>query len=611
MNMALAVVEPCSTGLGGDCFALYYQASNKKVYGLNGSGRSSSRLTINTIKQAVKENPHLSSLPSSHALNVTVPGNVAGTIDFHAKFGTLPRKTLFEPAIDLAQRGFALSTVTAYLWHNGIPKLLGNVNDNELNFDSRNQTSYGRDLLIPNSYNDDYISRSGSNLSNSNGNGNDNGDGKDLYKYNFHAPRMGEIFRNPKIANVLRYIAQDGKSAFYDIKHKSGIARNIIEVIKLNGGVMTSEDLLNNHQSTFVEPICINYKNKVNIFEIPPNGQGIAALMALNFYQNRKLADGNKNTKNINDINATIEELHHKIECMRLSFRYSREIVCDLSYPDNQKMSNNLNYYLSKEFGRKCFNTEIFSNKINTNTLQNGGFPIDSSDTVSFAAVDKYGNACSFISSNYEGFGSGLVPRNCGFTLQNRGFNFRRDGSNHPNFVAPNKRPYHTIIPGMATYYDNNDLYAAFSVMGGWMQPQGHFQVISNMIDYGMNPQESLDRPRFCVSIPKIGELNPTVKESVVFMERGHIIGRGEEKEDDCTEKIVQGLKQKGHKIEVVQGFGRQVFGRGQIIYNDRQNGTLWGGSDGRADGCAIGLETDKEFAPVVTKYPSKLKSML
>lgn len=227
------------------------------------------------------------------------------------------------------------------------------------------------------------------------------------------------------------------------------------------------------------------------------------------------------------------------------------------------------------------------------------------SDTVSFAAVDKYGNACSFISSVYFPFGSGLVPKDCGFALQNRGFNFERDrklSNISPNFVGGNKRPYHTIIPGMATYYDNDDLYCAFNVMGAWMQPQGHFQVLSNMIDNNMNPQEALDRSRFCVDLPG-GALNPNIKESMVFIEPIENI--------DVTNKIVNGLKNKGHKVNVLKSFERQLFGRGQIIFNHRKNGILWAGSDGRADGCAIALETDHETTTVLKRNPSQLEIQL
>ena len=347
MNMALAVVEPSMTGLGGDCFALYYNSSDKKVYGLNGSGHSPSQLTIDIIEQKLSQF-NQSSLDPCHALNVTVPGNVAGTLAFHKKFGTLSRELLFEPAINCAEKGFGVSEVNASCWELGIDCLTGN----NLNIDNRSETSYGRDLLL-----EKIDEKTG--------------------KLKYVAPKMGYLFKNPRIGRVLRYIARDGEAAFYDTKHESGIGKNIIDVIQKNGGVMTSEDLLNNHRATFVEPVCINYKNKVKIWEIPPNGQGIAALMALNFYQNSnvsKIAICNKTS-----INDKINELHNKIECMRLSFRYSRELVGDLTKSSATTTISKLNnYYLSKKFGQECYEKEIFKDKINTNTLIYGGFPIDS-----------------------------------------------------------------------------------------------------------------------------------------------------------------------------------------------------------------------------------------
>eukprot|EP01084_Bolivina_argentea_P063222 115474_1 len=540
MNAALAVTEPWSTGLGGDCFALFYSSTDRKVYGLNGSGRSPSNCTIeNYAKQLCKlKNSDIpmkqlqSNKPidinESNVLNITTPGNVAGTIDLLNKYGTMSRERLFMPAIKLAENGFIPGPVTSWNWNYRLPQLL------EAN----------------NIYNNYYELTMGNNTK--------------------LAPKIGDIMVNKYIGNTLRKLMVYGKNEYYN----GSIADSIIDIIQKKGGLLTKDDL-RNHTSTWVDPIKINYKETIDIWEIPPNGQGIAALMALNFYESKQ-NDLYNTIRNMNSLDTYIQDLHTKTECMRLSYRYAQTFVSDLLYGNNRNI--NIKKYLTKEFADTAAK-QICLDEINNDCLINGQ-PLASCDTVSFCAVDQYGNGCSMISSNYDGFGTGIIPKDCGFTLQNRGFNFKKV-KGFPNSIGANKRPYHTIIPGLATR--NNELFCTFSVMGGFMQPQGHFQVISNMIDKGMNPQQSVDAPRFCIWAEKGAPR---------FEKRKNTVLKIEDQPD--VDRIVRELKYKykHDKIEIVRGHDRKVFGRGQIIYKDPSNGVLWGGSDPRADGCCIGLES-------------------
>mmetsp|Transcript_13024 Transcript_13024/g.16909 ORF Transcript_13024/g.16909 Transcript_13024/m.16909 type:complete len:322 (+) Transcript_13024:96-1061(+) len=319
------------------------------------------------------------------------------------------------------------------------------------------------------------------------------------------------------------------------------------------GGALTKEDLLA-HSTTFPEPISINYKG-VDIFEVPPNGQGIAALMALNMLE----IDPESMKHN------SAKHLHHVMERMRLAFIDSRYYVADTQFsnvPVKEMLSKE---YASKR--RKLVNGEKAS------VCVKKGSPLASSDTVSFQVVDAFGNAVSMVNSNYEGFGSGIVPKGCGFSLQNRGANFSLV-EGEPNALAPCKRPYHTIIPGIST--KNGDFFATFTVMGGFMQPQGHVQVMSNILDFKMNPQAALNASRFCILD---GESNGEIA-----------------LEDGIDPRVVQKLKKMGHKIYkadgtylVKQNMRTDIFGRGQIILRNPETGVLCAGSDGRADGMAIG----------------------
>ncbi|KAJ3081394.1 hypothetical protein HDU99_005810 [Rhizoclosmatium hyalinum] len=325
------------------------------------------------------------------------------------------------------------------------------------------------------------------------------------------------------------------------------------------GSTMTLDDL-KNHSSTPVEPISIVYNDQLRVHECPPNGQGITALIALGILDSlqskgeRAFLDAGVNS---------VSYLHTVIEALRLAFADSKFFVTD-----PEKVHVPVNELLSKEYLAK--RAELIEPQ-STKAVAHGS-PANSSDTVYFSVVDKEGNACSFINSNYEGFGSAIVPEGCGFVLQNRGSNFNLD-PNHPNALAPLKRPYHTIIPAMVTRMDGS-LHMSYGVMGGFMQPQGHVQVLLNMHHFGMTPQEALDTPRICIMPEEEGR-------SVVLVEEGIRPG------------VFEGLKALGHEIQVVTGLMRANFGRGQIIVRREDEESAGGhvlvaGCDPRCDGIAV-----------------------
>ena len=483
---ALNLTEPMSTGLGGDMFALFYEAATKSVTALNGSGRAPAALSLDLLRKQ-----GLDPLPAHHAHNVTVPGACAGWFDLIARHGSLPMARILAPAIRLGEEGYAVASHTAHGWAGGRSMLKGPGE---------------RDLTI---------------------------DGR--------APREGETFRNPSLARTLRAIGAGGRDAYY----KGEIGRAVVEAVRKAGGVLSAEDLAA-HESTWVEPISTTYRG-MRVWECPPNGQGITALIALNILEGFDLKGQDP---------AGPERWHLLIEAMRIAFADTRWYVADPQFSKIPAAE-----LLSKEYAEK--RRALFDPKRATVDVRRGS-PVAGSDTVYFCAVDGRGNACSFINSNYMGFGTGIVPEGCGFTLQNRGACFVTDPG-HPNALAPRKRPYHTIIPGMMTRADGS-LYAPFGVMGGFMQPQGHVQVVVGIVDDGLEPQPVLDRPRFCIQ-PVDGA------NSKVELETG------------LPAATVAGLKERGHPVVPgISGYARAIFGRGQVIRRD-PDGTLTGGSDGRADG--------------------------
>jgi gamma-glutamyltranspeptidase/glutathione hydrolase len=505
---ALNVTEPTSTGLGGDMFALFYDARARQVTALNGSGRAPTALTIDLLEQQnlvsnrqSKISNQTRQLPPYHAHTVTVPGACAGWCDLITRHGTMPLAEILAPAIGLADEGFPVAPLTAHFWQRSAENQLASAPG-------------GRALTL---------------------------DGR--------GPRAGEIFRNPGLARAFRAIAEGGKEAYY----QGDIARSIAQVVQEAGGAMTVEDLAA-HESTWDEPISTTYRG-VRVWECPPNGQGLAALIALNALEGFELSKQDP---------LGVERWHLLIEAMRLAFADTRWYVADPKFFDIP-----LAGLLSKEYA--ATRRQIINPERATLDTQRGA-PVAGSGTVYFCVVDGQGNACSFINSNYMGFGTGIVPAGAagpwGFTLQNRGHNFSLDPA-HPNALAPRKRPYHTIIPGLLTREANGSLYAPFGVMGGFMQPQGHMQVVVGMIDDGLDPQAALNRPRFCIDSASAG--------GKVHLERG------------IPRATLAELAKRRHPLQPdVSGYARALFGRGQIIRRE-PDGVLWGGSDPRADGCAMG----------------------
>jgi len=490
---ALNVCEPTSTGIGGDCFALYYDAQTKQISALNGSGRAPAGLNL----ERLHAEGFSTELPPFHPYTITVPGACAGWCDLVERFGRLPLSDVLAPAINLAEDGFPVAPLTAYFWRRGVERQLRHAPN-------------GAELTIKG-----------------------------------RAPQPGEIFHNPGLARTLRTVADSGKEAFY----QGEIATAIASVVHYAGGCLDESDLAA-HNSTWDQPISTTYRG-LEVWECPPNGQGLATLIALNILEGYDLVGQQPISK---------ERLHLLIEAMRCGFADARWYVAD---PTTNPAP--LKWLLSKEYA---------ADKRNHINLKQAaldlsyGRPHAASDTVYLSVVDGEGNACSFINSNYMGFGTGIVPAGWGFTLQNRGLNFSLDAS-HPNSLKPGKRPYHTIIPAMATHPDG-ELFASFGVMGGFMQPQGHLQVIVGLIDDGIDPQTALDRARFCIEGGDAG--------GRVALEEGIPVN------------VMAELAQIGHPVYPVSGQARALFGRGQIIVRDPESGVLWGGSDPRADGCAMAL---------------------
>ena len=496
MAAALGVTEPTSTGLGGDCFAIYYDAKREAVEGLNGSGRAPAALSPSAVPP---EHRAGDSLRPHSVHSVTVPGAAAGWVDALQRWGSgLSLAAVLAPAIALAEEGFPVSPITAEAWRQQEGLL--------------QRHEGGGQLLIAG-----------------------------------RAPVAGQVFRNPNLARTMRLLAEKGKDGFYS----GEVAEATVSLLQSQGGLLALSDLAS-HRSSFPTPLSVTYGG-VQVHEIPPSGQGITALIALNILSQLQPPLSQYPLH-------SAQHLHLLIEALRLAFADTRWYVADSEH------SAPTDWLLSAEYARQ---RARLIDPLKATVSQQRGSPVLGSDTVSFCAVDGQGNACSFINSNYMGFGSGFVPAGCGFSLQNRGAGFSLH-ADHPNVLRGGKRPYHTIIPGMATRHGR--LYGPFSVMGGFMQPQGHVQVLTAMLDYGLDPQSVLDLGRFCIERGEAG--------GHVCVEDG--LGGGD------TAGLVEELRRRGHDVRLVSSWERAVFGRGQIIRKD-DNGVLWCGSDGRGDGCSAG----------------------
>lgn len=398
------------------------------------------------------------------------------------------------------------------------------------------------------------------------------------------APRPGEIMKNPTLANTFRLLGKHGKAGFYE----GTVAEELIKVTKELGGFLELEDLKNHAElgSEEVEAISLKFTAQgvgkshgkymednsaegVELWEHPPNGQGIVALMALGIIQELEKA-GTVPKFSRKDHNSA-EYLHVIVEALRIAFADANWWVAD---PNVSKVPSQ-GLISSKYLAERA---KLFNPKKANGPIDHGSPAHNHSDTVYFACTDSEGNGISFINSNYAGFGTCIIPKGCGFTLQNRAANFVLQPENHPNILAPSKRPYHTIIPALTTNISDQSLHSVFGVMGGFMQPQGHVQVLLNQLVFGMSPQAALDAPRIC-----IGAGMP---------DAGNVFDMTVNLEDGISPEAVEEMKKLGHRVEVVKGSERAVFGRGQIIrwHVDpvEKQGVWSAGSDPRADGHAV-----------------------
>lgn len=496
-NAMLGLTEPMSCGIGGDVFVIYWDNKTKKLYGLNGSGRSPYKLN-----RAVFAKQGLKSIPGTGVLSWSVPGCVAGWEDLRARFGNKSMAEILAPAIDYAENGFPVTELIGAYWRRAADSM-------------QKSPGMAKTYLI---------------------------DGR--------GPATGEIFRNPYLAASYRAIAKDGPDAFY----KGPIAQQIVSYSDAHGGYMSLKDLADHH-SDWVEPVSTNYRG-YEVWELPPNGQGIAALQMLNLiepYDVRKMGRG------------SADWLHLFTEAKKLAFADRAKFYAD---PEFAKLPTQ--ELISKPYAAR--RGQRLSMQRAATDVPAGDPKLQHGDTVYLSVVDKDRNCCSFIQSNYAGFGSFVVPGDVGFVMQNRGQLFALD-DDHLNRLEPHKRPFHTIIPAMVT--KEGRPWFCFGVMGGDMQTQGHVQVLVNLIDFDMNVQEAGDEAR----VRHSGSAAPTGAAA-------DPAGGQLRVEPATAADVVAELERRGHRVVRVRGAG---YGGYQGILIDHQHGTLHGATEPRKDGCAAG----------------------
>ena len=495
-NAMLGLVEPASCGIGGDIFAIVWDAAEEKLYGFNGSGRAPKSLTIEYFMDR-----KMKYVPLHGPLPISVPGCVDGWFTLHQKFGKLPIKEVLQPAIDYGREGFPVSEVIAY------------------------EMDYGSEGI------------------------------EDLpgfaatYLPNGRPPKKGEVFKNPDLSNTYEKIANGGRDEFY----KGDIARTIDAFMKKHKGFLSYEDLAS-HTSSWVEPVSTNYRG-YEVWELPPNGQGTAALQMLNILEGYDIASMGF---------GSTEYLHVLTEAKKLAYEDRAKFYAD---PDFSKIP--LTQLLSKEYAarrRALINPDKAADKYAAGDLE-----IESGNTTYLTVADKDGNMVSLIQSIYSEFASGMVPDGLGFVLQNRGQMFNVQDKNHANALEPGKRPFHTIIPAFITR-DGKPL-VSFGLMGGAVQPQGHVQIVVNLVDFGMNLQEAGDAPR----MRHQGSSQPTGS----IMTSGGMLNL----ESGFDYKTIRELRKKDHHIT----FGVGIYGGYQAIGVDLENKVYTGASESRKDGQAAG----------------------
>ena len=492
-NAVLCVVEPTGAGIGGDIFAIIWSADKEKLYGLNGSGRSPRSLKLEYFKENGYE-----FVPSYGPLPVSVPGCVDGWFEMNEMFGRLSMKDILQPAINYARDGFPVTEVIAYY------------------------LSKNTDILK------DYPNI------------------KDVYMPGGKSPAKGEIFRNPQLASTLEKIVKGGKNEFY----RGSIARDIDIFMKKQGGFLSYEDLARHH-SEWVEPVSTSYRG-YEVWELPPNGQGIAALQMLNILEGFDIASMGF---------GSAEYIHVFTEAKKLAFEDRA-----MYYADPVFSATPVSKLISKKYAverRKLINPDKAAKIYDSGKLEAG-------NTVYLTVADRFGNMVSLIQSNYRGMGSGMCPTGLGFVLQDRGEMFSLS-EGHNNMYAPGKRPFHTIIPAFIT--KNGKPWISFGVMGGDMQPQGHVQIVINLVDFKMNLQEAGDAPR----IHHMGSSEPTGQQ---MTDGGTLM-----LENGFRWEVIQKLINMGHKVQWDLG----GYGGYQAIMWDAKNKVWFGASESRKDGQAAG----------------------
>tara|TARA_B110000003_G_scaffold37540_1_gene34376 strand:+ start:460 stop:2133 length:1674 start_codon:yes stop_codon:yes gene_type:complete len=490
-NAVLGLVEPTGCGIGGDLFAIVWDAESKKLYGLNSSGPSPMAMDIDFIKDK-----GLDKIPAYGPLPVTVPGAVAGWASLHKKFGKKDFKDLFDEAIFYAEGGFPVSELIAYYLKNSSERFKDYPNFSE------------------------------------------------TWMVNGKTPSKGEIFKNPDLASTYKLVASSYGDDFYN----GSIAKKITSFIQSQGGLLTNEDM-SNYSPEWVTPVSTNYRG-YDVWELPPNGQGIAALQILNILENFDISSMTLDSA---------EYIHLFTEAKKLAYEDRAKYYAD---PNFSKIPTS--ELISKKYAKdrlKLLKKEKAAQRYDAG-LENG-------DTIYLTVADKYGNMISLIQSNYRGMGSGMVPENLGFMLQDRGEMFSLD-PNHKNSLAGGKRPFHTIIPAFIT--KDEEPLVSFGLMGGAMQPQGHAQIVINLIDFNMNLQEAGDAPR----IRHIGSSQPTGE---IMINGGYL-----SLESSFSDQTKQTLIKMGHKLKYDKG----GFGGYQAIM--LKDGVYYGASESRKDGQASGF---------------------
>jgi gamma-glutamyltranspeptidase/glutathione hydrolase len=492
-NAALGLMEPTGNGIGGDLFAIVWDAKEEKLYGLNASGRSPYELSLSYFK----ENDY-DKIPALGALPVSVPGCVDGWQELHDRWGQLDWVDVLQPAINYAEQGFPVSELIAYYW--------------QRNAEILKEFPHFAETFMP----------EGS------------------------APTKGEIFQNPRLAYTLKKIAQGGRDSFY----LGSIAQQIAKAVQSQGGFLSTRDLAD-HQSEWVEPISVDYRG-YQVWELPPNGQGTAVLQMLNIlegYDIAKMGFG------------SAEYIHHLVEAKKLAFEDRAKFYADPDFSDPP-----IAELISKEYAaerRALLDSDRAARAYPAGELEQG-------NTIYLTTADSEGNMVSLIQSNYRGMGSGITPEGLGFVLQDRGELFSLE-EGHANVYEPHKRPFHTIIPAFIT--KDGKPYVSFGLMGGAMQPQGHTQIVCNILDFGMNLQEAGDAPR----IRHSGSSQPTGEE----MTRGGRLYL----ESGFSPQVLRELSAKGHDIR----FTRGGYGGYQAISWSEDQGVYFGASESRKDGQAAG----------------------